>query len=391
MTGLCLLAAFAAAPSTGAERASDSARWRQTLAELDARASATAEWLRELHPGLRRRVAAERPEWLSRLSPPPAVPVGYGRLPELGPDRPATSGAPALETRYDMSKLDAWLDRERRAIRKLEQALETEHYDLENAVEGYASRAENSRRVRQHVAYHGLWQDDVVDHPNRWLRPLRLLARYQRDSETDQIQQAREQLDAALSRFTASDRIKPRCEDSELVLMVPLITDIEDAEFLATFEFAIDQHWNESEALSAAGVRIVVEWDRRTPRDVYPQGPPEPGSAITLVSHLARFPTYGFVMTTGARSTHVRGRAIVIGSARTTRRTLAHEFGHLLGFGDRSCSLPRSTSATSGRVPARRSLRSSRRMYGRAPSGSERSRRASASRTEKPMGHPTPA
>ena len=74
---------------------------------------------------------------------------------------------------------------------------------------------------------------------------------------------------------------------------------------------------------------------------------PEPSSRVSLLSvparstaidmkeHLARFPADALILTTGGESTHAWvGHYIALGPNPITRRTLAHEFGHLLGFSD---------------------------------------------------------
>lgn len=68
---------------------------------------------------------------------------------------------------------------------------------------------------------------------------------------------------------------------------------------------------------------------------LYPEGEPAAGSLIDLDDHLGRFPAGALVLTTGAKHTHVRQRRVVIlGPGHLSRRVLAHEFGHLLGFSD---------------------------------------------------------
>ena len=62
-------------------------------------------------------------------------------------------------------------------------------------------------------------------------------------------------------------------------------------------------------------------------------GAPEPGKKIDLSVHRELFPAGGGVLTTGARTTHVTaGRYIVLGPQDIRPLTLAHEFGHVLGF-----------------------------------------------------------
>ena len=54
-----------------------------------------------------------------------------------------------------------------------------------------------------------------------------------------------------------------------------------------------------------------------------------------MSAHLARFPAGALILTTGEDSTHAwTGHYIALGPDLVTRRTLAHEFAHLLGFRD---------------------------------------------------------
>ena len=55
---------------------------------------------------------------------------------------------------------------------------------------------------------------------------------------------------------------------------------------------------------------------------------------MNIQNHVEQFPANGAILTTGAITTHVNGRAIILGPHDITRRVLAHEFGHILGFRD---------------------------------------------------------
>jgi hypothetical protein len=68
---------------------------------------------------------------------------------------------------------------------------------------------------------------------------------------------------------------------------------------------------------------------------LYTKGENPPiASQIKLDRHLALFPSDGAILTTGALTTHVLGRAIVLGPENLSGRLLAHEMGHILGFRD---------------------------------------------------------
>src|SRR6185503_19984155 len=61
----------------------------------------------------------------------------------------------------------------------------------------------------------------------------------------------------------------------------------------------------------------------------------ERGARIDVRAHAAEFPEDGAVLTSGAQTTHsLVGRYIALAPGDLSTRTLAHEFGHILGFRD---------------------------------------------------------
>jgi len=139
-------------------------------------------------------------------------------------------------------------------------------------------------------------------------------------------------------------RIEARA-DHRWLITVSMYTDITDAAFLQAFTRAVETMWR-----GRAGedeVRVRVDVDVIPPERLYcgdakgageraaDCAPPRAGEEIDLAAHVMRFPEGRGVLTTGAGSTHVAARrAIALGSHDVTPRTLAHEFGHLLGFPD---------------------------------------------------------
>jgi hypothetical protein len=62
---------------------------------------------------------------------------------------------------------------------------------------------------------------------------------------------------------------------------------------------------------------------------------PVVGGAVDLAGHVARFGETLAVLTTGGTQPHVLGgRAMILGPRDLSAHTLAHEFGHILGFED---------------------------------------------------------
>ena len=119
------------------------------------------------------------------------------------------------------------------------------------------------------------------------------------------------------------------------MLRVPLYTDIPDAEFVAASVAAIESEWS----VDVDGIEYRLELDLRslTPEELYrPDAPPERGTHINLNEHVKRFPQDGGVLTTGSNRTYaIPGRFVAVGPGEISSRTIAHEFGHILGFTDR--------------------------------------------------------
>jgi hypothetical protein len=81
--------------------------------------------------------------------------------------------------------------------------------------------------------------------------------------------------------------------------------------------------------------RVELAFCYLTTEELYgTRNPPQVGQAIDSYRHLDLFPPDGAILTTGAHTTHVYGRAIILGPHDLTPRILAHEFGHILGFKD---------------------------------------------------------
>jgi hypothetical protein len=110
-------------------------------------------------------------------------------------------------------------------------------------------------------------------------------------------------------------------------------TDIEDSEFVRAFKEVVEKIWHVREGEDEFKVELLIK--PISAAQLYGESvPPQKGAEIDLSRHPFLFPKDGAALTTGAVTTHVRGRAIVLGPHDIAPRVLAHEFGHILGFRD---------------------------------------------------------
>jgi hypothetical protein len=117
-------------------------------------------------------------------------------------------------------------------------------------------------------------------------------------------------------------------KDDGTEVTIPIATDIHDKKFIAEIEGAVAIHWNQSPFARKKGLHFKLEWHRVKQDAEFAEG------KISLKEHLRKFPTNMAIMTTGGLAPSVNGRAMILSPGNVTPRTLAHEIGHLIGFGD---------------------------------------------------------
>ena len=274
------------------------------------------------------------PDLVARIDPaPPPVPQGYQLLPRLVAELPQPADTTRRAALYSWPWTDTLIARGITRIDSLERSLARPgkaRGDYERFVATFNGIAADRRLIDAHVEHNWFWQ--------------RAIAR-----DTAHFQRASRLIDSALrgrGAIPLPAPSMPRVEMSLLdsgagpvIVRIPVVTDIEDTAFVRSAQAIIERLW--IGRAQGREHRIQLEVRFVSPRSLYCPGaapacaPPARGAAIDLTSHVARFPANLAVLTTGGTQPHVLfGRSMILGPRDLTPRTLAHEFGHVLGFDD---------------------------------------------------------
>ncbi len=339
--------AAAAQPPTG--EAAYVLRGKQTEARLRAYHDRMDRLRAELVDALR--VGAL--DLIRRLEPAPASVFGYGILPRIASDDAPPPPPKPQVVRYSWPWSDTLIAGEMHALDRIENELQrvssgqgsVGQETYETLVTDYKKAVENRRPIDADIDYNWLWQRRIAER-----RPLYDRLQAQLDLEVQRLAQpdwaARPRTERA-SGFDPSAfvRIEHPSPHDHLV-RVPILTDITDVDVVRAFVSAVESYWHVRSGEDEYRVRLSVT--TFLPKDLYcsnsPLAPnrseatcaqPAAGEHIDLVTHAARFPPDGAVLTTGAAALQLVGaRALVLSPHSVAPRTLAHEFGHLLGFPD---------------------------------------------------------
>jgi len=322
---------------------------------VEARYQAYRQRLEREFDKLGPRLQAEAPDLHPKLkaATPEPVPYSYRILPKMIADlAPSVQPPRSTSISYSWRRTDALIDGALKRLEALEAKVdavpgtppEARRAAWEQIVNDYVGLAQSHRLINDHVQYNRLWQGEIERHragydymttlhdavlerqgildairaadPN--LDP-RVHAR-----EQELLRQIRQRTDVlTVPAFLRVEEPAPR----RWTIRVPVYTDIDDTAFLRTFRSAVENAWH----VQDGGDEFQVVLDiRHVPSSrLYPDGRvPAHGE------HIDRFPPDGAVLTTGANTTHVLGRAINLGPHDIAPNTLAHEFGHILGFVD---------------------------------------------------------
>jgi hypothetical protein len=298
-----------------------------------------AQFFEELRSTIQRDVSpAEAPSLLRRLekAPPPVGVYGYGMRPRVvdipqppTPIRSFSYSWPITESyiRGEESRLDRGKSD---LLRTASVSQEEKQVRFSNLVDQYRELIRNQSTVDQYIEYNRFWQRSIAEERKQYDRMTQVYWAL-KSGNPDTAATIREVLGKPKApRFIHVRRIS----SDRVVLQARIYTDIDDDAYLSQVRTIIEETWQAEEA----GTRYSVEVDlRKLPAIELYRGRTVPlsGEHIDIEKHVSRFPGDGGVLTTGAEFTHGSvGRYVALGPGDLAPKTLAHEFGHILGFTD---------------------------------------------------------
>ena len=318
------------------------------------------------------------PELVSLLvERPNPLQHGYQILPRIIADTPPLTRHPrAQSAQYSWPWTDHLIDRALteigRSAYQLNRALELEPGIRQAAYQQLAGRYRHIREQQQnidaHIQYNRLWQGAIGANRLHYDRETVLHDQALKRQEIIEIFKARQtaavasahgtinpevvaslnelgsglsarknllgrEIDAAADLLNIPEYVRVEQQNRLWIVHVPFYTDIDDGEFVQSAKEAIEKTWHLRSGDNE--FRIELHFSSVSPEYLYGTSkPPQNGNRMDIQEHVELFPADGAILTTGAVTTHVRGRAIILGPHEVARRVLAHEFGHVLGFRD---------------------------------------------------------
>ena len=317
--------------------------WESALEELVEQRDQLLMQLESARDVLLLRAQTENSDFLARLHLEKPRRRGYQIVAPIQEDKPLAFVTPVQST-YSLEALRKQATSNlHEAAQFTEQVSAKPNLTLAALVIEFERLRGQLANLESHLAYHSNWQRAAVEQRaffaerNRIAAIVREIQSVQESVESaERVATLRQTVRERVTKFTASARLAIETNAEGIrVLTVTVYTDIEDDSFLEAFREGVEAAFTHSEAARQQRFAVSLNIRRVAPIELYPAGVPMQGAAIDIKDHLARFPRGALILTTGGESTHAWvGRNITLGPNPITRRTLAHEFGHLLGFSD---------------------------------------------------------
>jgi hypothetical protein len=281
------------------------------------------------------------PDLLPTLNPPKPLQYGYQTLPKIVADRRSPGQHPPAQSAWYSwpwtdQLIDSGIKQIVRSEKELNRAVALSSAARRKVYEKLARSYQEMRRLQQnidaHIQYNRLWQAAIAADRAGYDRQT-VLYNDVLDLRQRETLLARH-IHKATAHVSTPDFVRIEQRGPRLwILRVPFYTDIEDHDFVETAKAEIEKIWHLRDGADEFCVELAISYI--TASQLYTEQPsPQKGAKIDSHKHFDLFPAGRAILTTGALTTHVYGRAIVLGPQEIAPRTLAHELGHILGFRD---------------------------------------------------------
>jgi hypothetical protein len=321
--------------------------------------------LRLYYESLTAMLRADAPDLLPMLEAPKPLEHGYGIVPSIVTSPQPPQPEHSRSAGYSWSWTHHLIDQQLSKIAEAEQELDcaparrpsARRSIFEELARSYPRLREGQQQIDAHIEYNRLWQAAIAanrpayDHQTM-LHDLAVERQAIRDALKDgggpaarrfspldkRLKQREEMLErdieAAIAPIDTPEFVRvERRHAHQWIFVVPIYTDIEDEGFVQLLKSEVEKIWRVRDGVDEFRLEMAVSAVRTN--ELYSgEPPPRAGVRIEVERHVAHFPRHGAVLTTGGATTHVYGRALILGPHAIPSRVLAHEIGHLLGFKD---------------------------------------------------------
>ena len=288
---------------------------------------------------LSKKVDKHAPELKKLLSPTPpaAITAGYQLLPTITiePNIIANTKEKFRTTLFSKVKTLSWLNSESLNLKKAKHDVETTSPDvLRKLIDQYLTLEKNQKTIGSQIQYISFWQSQIIQFRDFYNKNNLLLAdlkENKRDPE-EVVADTIKNLMSKAGSFLKLIKDTP----THKVILVDMITDIADKNFVKQFESAVNKYWrHKSDVLYEIRLKMTLI----SPQKLYAnQTPPQRGETIDVLKHIERFPVDKAILTSGSGTTyhhlHAGRQYVILGQGELSDRVLAHEFGHILALPD---------------------------------------------------------